>query len=178
MTAERDRLVEEFLSLAEAIARAVMRTLPPSFEYDDLYQAGCVGLIAAAEAFDESRGVPFRAFAQIRIRGAIVDSIRRRHYRNATHLPITERVVEMPGAGVESVERHVEHAERARMVCQAKEALPADQRKVIEIYFEQEGKLEGIGQHFGIRQSRSSQRLQDAKRALQRQLEDRGLKAA
>lgn len=176
--ASRDAFVESWLILVEAIARATMRTLPPSFEYDDLHQAGAIGLLQAMDSFDAARGVPFRAYATLRIRGAILDSIRRRHYRNATHLPITEQVAEMPGTGAETIERQVERAQQAAVIERAKEGLQPNERKVIEIYFEQDGKLDGIGAALGVKQSRSSQVLQMAKRSMKRELEWKGVKAA
>ncbi len=51
--------------------------LPASIEHSDLVQAGIVGLMEALEAFDVSRGNDFETFAKLRIRGAMLDEIRR-----------------------------------------------------------------------------------------------------
>jgi RNA polymerase sigma factor for flagellar operon FliA len=51
--------------------------LPASIEHSDLVQAGIVGLMEALEAFDENRGNDFETFAKLRIRGAMLDEIRR-----------------------------------------------------------------------------------------------------
>ena len=50
--------------------------LPPSVEWDDLYGAGVIGLIDAVERFDASRGIAFTTFAEMRVRGAILDNLR------------------------------------------------------------------------------------------------------
>lgn len=50
--------------------------LPPSVERDDLYGAGVIGLIDAVERYDEARGVAFTTFAEMRVRGAILDNLR------------------------------------------------------------------------------------------------------
>jgi RNA polymerase sigma factor for flagellar operon FliA len=50
--------------------------LPPSVERDDLYGAGVLGLIDAVERFDATRGIAFTTFAEMRVRGAILDNLR------------------------------------------------------------------------------------------------------
>ena len=82
--AKRDALVAENLSLVPPIARRLAKTLPPSFEVDDLVQTGNIGLLRAATRFHPQTGNPFPAFARPIIRGAILDSVRRRHYSAAT----------------------------------------------------------------------------------------------
>ena len=58
------------------IADRIAAKLPPSVERDDLYGAGVIGLIDAVERFDNSRGVAFTTFAEMRVRGAILDNLR------------------------------------------------------------------------------------------------------
>lgn len=73
---QRQRLVEEHHELAMLITRCMFRTIGGSIHLDDLIGAAEEGLVEAALRFDPSRGVPFEAFARIRIRGAIVDAVR------------------------------------------------------------------------------------------------------
>lgn len=63
--------------LVEIIARQVTREMGRLVEFDDLRQMGFVGLLEAARRFDESRGIPFRRFANYRVRGAMLDGIRK-----------------------------------------------------------------------------------------------------
>lgn len=72
----RERLISEELSTVRFIARKVKERLPKHIELDDLIQAGTVGLIDAAGKFDPSKRVSFKSYAQFRIRGAILDSLR------------------------------------------------------------------------------------------------------
>lgn len=65
------------LSLVDIIAAQIARSIGKAVEFDDLLSAGREGLLDAARRFDETRGVPFRAFANLRVRGAVIDSIRR-----------------------------------------------------------------------------------------------------
>jgi RNA polymerase sigma factor FliA len=72
----RDRLVRETLPLVARVAAAIGSRLPHSVEMSDLTQAGVLGLLDAADKFDRGKGVLFRTYAELRIRGAILDSLR------------------------------------------------------------------------------------------------------
>jgi RNA polymerase sigma factor for flagellar operon FliA len=73
---ERDALITRHLPKVKYIADRMAAKLPPSVERDDLYGAGVVGLIDAVERFDASRGIAFTTFAEMRVRGAILDNLR------------------------------------------------------------------------------------------------------
>lgn len=73
---ERDYLITSHLPKVKYIADRIAAKLPPSVERDDLYGAGVVGLIDAVERFDASRGIAFTTFAEMRVRGAILDNLR------------------------------------------------------------------------------------------------------
>ncbi|MCP4429473.1 MAG: RNA polymerase sigma factor FliA [Gammaproteobacteria bacterium] len=64
-------------SLVKRIAYHLLNRLPPSVQVDDLIQAGMVGLLEAASNFNSTMGASFETFAGIRIRGAMIDEIRR-----------------------------------------------------------------------------------------------------
>lgn len=64
------------LALVETIAAHVLRSVGRSIEFDDLVGAGREGLLDAARRFDPTRGVPFGAYANLRVRGAILDGVR------------------------------------------------------------------------------------------------------
>lgn len=65
------------LPFVEQLARRVAATMPHSIDIGDLVQDGVIGLIDAAERFDESRGIKFETFAERRIRGAMIDALRK-----------------------------------------------------------------------------------------------------
>jgi RNA polymerase sigma factor for flagellar operon FliA len=73
---ERDRLLVEHLPTVRFIARRIHGRLPQHVELDDLVSAGVVGLIDAFGKFDHNKQVQFKSYAQFRIRGAILDSLR------------------------------------------------------------------------------------------------------
>jgi RNA polymerase sigma factor FliA len=72
----RDR-VANGLPFVEALARRVASSMPHSIELSDLVQDGMLGLIDAACRFDEARGIKFETFAERRVRGAMIDALRR-----------------------------------------------------------------------------------------------------
>lgn len=72
----RDQRILENLHLARIIAIRLYEGLPIHLELEELIQVGILGLIDAAERFDESKRVSFPAYAKHRIRGAILDSLR------------------------------------------------------------------------------------------------------
>ena len=65
------------LPFVEQLARRVAATMPHSIDIGDLVQDGVIGLIDAANRFDESRGIKFETFAERRIRGAMIDALRK-----------------------------------------------------------------------------------------------------
>jgi RNA polymerase sigma factor FliA len=73
---ENPRVVAH-LSFVEQLARRVAATMPHSIDIGDLVQDGVIGLIDAAHRFDESRGIKFETFAERRIRGAMIDALRK-----------------------------------------------------------------------------------------------------
>ena len=75
-TNQRDR-VASCLPFVESLARRMASTMPHSIDLGDLVQDGVIGLIDAAHRFDERRGIKFETFAERRVRGAMIDALRR-----------------------------------------------------------------------------------------------------
>ena len=75
-TVQREDLIDESLPMINHIAHRVAVRLPPSVEIRDLVNAGVIGLLDAVDKFDPERGVKFKTYAELRIRGAILDSLR------------------------------------------------------------------------------------------------------
>lgn len=72
----REELIIAFHPLVRTIACRMARRLPPSVDVDELINVGMLGLIDAVDRFDTERGVPFKSYAEIRIQGAMIDSLR------------------------------------------------------------------------------------------------------
>src|ERR1700750_2662686 len=73
----QDRRIVAGLPFVEALARRMAASMPNSIDIGDLVQDGMIGLIDAANRFDESRGIKFETFAERRVRGAMIDALRR-----------------------------------------------------------------------------------------------------
>lgn len=93
-------LVEEHAPLVKKIALHLMARLPPSVQLEDLMQAGMIGLLEASSRYTSVKGATFETYAGIRIRGAMVDEIRkgdwvpRSVHRNARRISSAIKVVE------------------------------------------------------------------------------------
>jgi RNA polymerase sigma factor for flagellar operon FliA len=74
---DRDKLILDHVPLLKHIAGRMAIDLPPSVERDDLYGYGMVGLIEAADGWEPGRGLRFSTYAFPRIRGAILDELRK-----------------------------------------------------------------------------------------------------
>jgi RNA polymerase sigma factor (sigma-70 family) len=136
--ARRDALVEAHLDLVRTTAERVKRSLPPSFDLEDLEGVGRLALLHAATAYrpEAHNDTPFDAFARKRIHGAMIDSVRRSKYTENTRpgldstpdVPVTPDVVESIDAGRRRVEMN-----------RAVQTLAPRHRKVIQMHYD-EGK--------------------------------------
>lgn len=94
------QLVETHAPLVKKIALHLLARLPDSVQLDDLMQAGMIGLLEAAQKYQATKGASFETYAGIRIRGAIVDEIRkgdwvpRSVHRNARRVSEAIRAIE------------------------------------------------------------------------------------
>lgn len=69
--------ITQYAPMVKKIAGILISRLPASIELDDLIQVGIIGLIDAARQFDPAQGVQFETFASQRVRGAMLDELRR-----------------------------------------------------------------------------------------------------
>jgi RNA polymerase sigma factor for flagellar operon FliA len=76
LTSEQERVLLEHLPIVRFLARRIHERLPQHVDIEDLVSAGVVGLMDAFAKFDPTKKVQFRSYAQFRIRGAILDSLR------------------------------------------------------------------------------------------------------
>ncbi len=77
LASSRDELLEQHAELVTRIAYHLANRLPPNIQVDDLVQAGMIGLLDAARNYDQGRNASFKTYASIRIRGAMLDEIRK-----------------------------------------------------------------------------------------------------
>ncbi len=99
----QEDLVTQHAGLVKRIAYHLMNRLPPSVQVEDLIQAGMIGLLEAGANYDSDQGASFETYAGIRIRGAMLDEIRRSDW--------TPRSVHRKAREVARVMREIENAE-------------------------------------------------------------------
>jgi RNA polymerase sigma factor for flagellar operon FliA len=76
-SSSENTLIEQYLPLVKTVVGRLAMTLPSHVNHDDLYSAGLVGLLQAVRRFDRKCGSSFEHYARTRIRGAILDELRR-----------------------------------------------------------------------------------------------------
>ncbi len=135
-TAERNRLIEEYLPLVHHVLGRLTIHLPSTLDREDLFEVGVLGLMHAAQTFNPSRGAAFKTHAFTLIRGAILDEIRKhdpipRSRRDRVkqlgeveakledelgRAPTPEEMAEASGLTVEQVEESLVNAHGAAML--------------------------------------------------------------
>jgi RNA polymerase sigma factor for flagellar operon FliA len=181
-TGSRGALIERYSDLAIGISRC-MRIPPTSLaDRDDVASAAMIGLIAAVDRFDHRRGVPFEAYASLRIRGAVVDELRRVDERGradrrteSAALAVSLDALLESGAHQGPVvddgfsERHEQEDLKTR-IQNALGRLPARQREVIARYYGDELTLREAGAKMGVSEARACQLHGRAIQNLRREL--------
>ena len=96
----REALLTHHLGLVHFVARQVFRNLSSEVDFDELVSAGTLGLIGALESFETLRGLAFSTFAAPRIRGAILDELRRQDHVSRS---VRRKARELRAAGEELI---------------------------------------------------------------------------
>ncbi len=166
---EIERLVEENKGWAAAIGREVHRKLPPSFDAGDLEQTAIIEMWHRAKLYDSAndRGTPFRAFAYQYVRGAVLMSVRRRAFVDATGDPIDPKAV-CPAPAPDQVvaaKQHKKNVEGPRQYRQRVWLLGAiDRLKSLDAYmvyavYIHEREVGEVAERFGMQPQQVSRRL-------------------
>ncbi|WP_035165603.1 FliA/WhiG family RNA polymerase sigma factor [Caloramator sp. ALD01] len=74
---EREEMILKYIPYVKYIASRLLIGFPPGIEFDDLVSYGIIGLIDAIEKFDPTKGIKFETYATLRIKGAIIDELRK-----------------------------------------------------------------------------------------------------
>jgi RNA polymerase sigma factor for flagellar operon FliA len=176
-------LVMQHVDLVKRIAHHLAARLPATVDINDLMQSGMVGLLEAAGNFDASRGASFETYAGIRIRGAMLDDIRKHDWtpRSVHHKyrQVTDAINEIEGEtgraasaeevadrmGISMDEYHKILADSAcsrlfsfeETLEEPTLQLPERERLVLSLYYEQELNLKEIGAVLDVSESRVCQ---------------------
>lgn len=164
----RAALIERYMPLARALARRI-RVSTPLADADDMLSAALLGLIDAVDRFEPGRGVPFEAYASLRIRGAMVDELRRVDERGRGADPETNpRAVSLDGLVEEEwqaflavsdewLDEEFELEDLRGRVQIAIDNLPPRQREVLARYYADSLTLREAGVRMGISEARACQ---------------------
>jgi RNA polymerase sigma factor for flagellar operon FliA len=138
---EREGLILEHLRQVHWIAARIHEKLPPSIELDDLISAGIVGLLAAVDNFDPAKNASLKTYAEYKIRGAILDSI-----RGLDGIPTHKRKrVKMVQEAMQSAERKLQRTpEEEEIAAELSISLAEYQQWVVELRAVSLGSLEII----------------------------------
>src|SRR5208282_4543253 len=107
---ENERLIQ-YLPWARSFARACASKLPSYLDHDDLQSAGVFGYLRAASRYDISRGASFRGFCAVRIRGAVLDELRRWDWAPRSVHRNQRRITRITSNLTERLEREPTHTE-------------------------------------------------------------------
>lgn len=134
-----ENLIREHLPLVgHAVAHVVTR-VPRHVSRDDLVSAGMLALLQAARSFDAGRGVPFAAFASIRIRGALTDELRSYDWGSRTLRTMarrTQAATDVLTAALQRPPTNVELAARLGVEVSAVEQIAADVERSTVVNYE------------------------------------------
>ncbi|MCE0522185.1 MAG: FliA/WhiG family RNA polymerase sigma factor [Methylacidiphilales bacterium] len=110
---DNDRLLE-FLPWARHFARSCASKLPNHLDHDDLQSAGILGYLRAASRYDAARGASFRGYCALRIRGAVLDELRRWDWAPRSVHKNQRRITRITSNLTEHLDREPTHAELAK----------------------------------------------------------------
>lgn len=90
-----EQIVQNHLRLVRSVVDRMKASLPSHIEVDDLYSVGVTGLIHAVRKFDPAQGTPFASFASMRIRGAVLDELRRMDWMSRSSRSKAKRLTDV-----------------------------------------------------------------------------------
>lgn len=102
-----DQFVQDYLPLVKKIAVYIKRKLPSHIEFDDLLQSGLIGLLEAKKNYRTDMGASFATYAGIRIRGSIIDSLRKNSWVSRDTIKEMKRMAEAITRIEQRLQRHV-----------------------------------------------------------------------
>jgi RNA polymerase sigma factor for flagellar operon FliA len=176
-------LLPELDRVVRALAGQLRARLPHEcgIEMSDLIQAGNVGLLQAAQSYDSTRGAPLAGYARFRIRGEMLDMLRRNAGRG--HPVVFAEAGEsrdwearLPAAPESSPQAGALRRQRLAIIVEELDRLPAKDRAVVRLRYSGEMTLLQIGQALSVNESRACQIHQRALGRLKRALWNRGVK--
>ena len=155
----RNELVEANLDFVRRVAEQVKRKLPAgTMDLDDLFQEGVIGLMTAASKYDSSQNDNFEGYAYPRVRGAMLDSLRRRHWYNLTAPQLLDGALPPDPIAFDEAESDIERNQRAAILERAEDLeLKGRELLIVIRYYHQEQSEAAIALALAISESRVGQ---------------------
>ena len=125
---DEKELIERYLPLVRNVVDRIKLTLPPHIDADDLYSVGVTGLIAAVRKYDPDQGNTFAGYAATRIRGAILDELRRMDWCPRRARARARKMKE----AINALEQKLGRAANSDEICTALELTPQEYAKWLE----------------------------------------------
>lgn len=176
---------QDMSRLVRILASRVLASLPrdSGIEMSDLIQAGNIGLLQAARTFRPQRGAPLAGYAKFRIRGEMLDTVRRNSNPARANFTIqgstaddgTDLEGAIPAPAEHSPDSLLAETQRAAILDQEVARLPPRYRTVVRLRYSREFSLREIGAALRVHESRACQLHRSALGRLRRALSKRGL---
>jgi len=183
--ASEEALNPDLIRMVRGLAGRLHARLPQGCGIDvaDLIQAGNVGFLKAAQSFEPGRGAPLSLYAKFRIRGEMLDMVRRSAGRERTGSFLRPPGVDgaeseslIPAPPDSSPQSSLLKHQRAKIINEELERLSERDRKVVRLRYSGEMTLREIGQALQVNESRVSQIHQNVLGRLKRALRGRGVR--
>jgi RNA polymerase sigma factor (sigma-70 family) len=175
--ARRNQLIASHTYLVAPIARHVGKRLPACFDLSDLIDAGIQGLVRAAELYDPAghNDTPFAAYARTRIKGEILESVRRRHWRENVH----PNMDEAPDRGAPpATELEIDSARKLAAVQDAISWLGEPGRSIVQGYYFQNRTLGELARELELNETRIAMLRDEGVTEIRRRVRWRGFQVA
>ena len=108
-----EEVLKKNMPLVRSVVDRMRASLPAHLDVDDLYSVGLLGLIQAQRRFDPTHGVTFAAYAAMRVRGAVLDELRRMDWMSRTLRVKAKKLTDVISTFEQKVGRHATEAEIA-----------------------------------------------------------------
>ncbi len=177
---------EDMAGLVRILAGRILARLPKGsgIEMSDLIQAGNLGLLQALRTYRPESGVPLAGFAKFRIRGEMLDTVRRNSRSGLASLTVPHTAGEDdmdPESRISAPPEHSPHNvladnQRAEILGQELDRLPIRYRAVVRLRYAGEFSLREIGDVLSVHESRACQMHRSALERLRRGLSKRGVR--
>ncbi|MCP4093264.1 MAG: sigma-70 family RNA polymerase sigma factor [Planctomycetes bacterium] len=176
--------IDQWRHLVWYVVNRIKPRLPVSVSEDELFAAGMYGLMRAARSYDASRGAGFKTYAYHRIRGSILDDLRRldflpRSMRDKARANGTEppSMVAIPtdedgheSLAAQAISQKAEAEDIHQLLHRAIDDLPDKMRIVMSLYYREGIKMRDIGERLALTESRVSQIHSNAVTRLRRSM--------